>query len=57
MQDLRAKLEELIRDPARVKSFEVKAREHIRQHYSWERVAGNTEAVYLRLLGGAGRRS
>jgi glycosyltransferase involved in cell wall biosynthesis len=56
VQDLRAKLEELVRDPARVKSFEVRAREHIRQHYSWERVAKNTESVYLRLLGGADRR-
>ena len=54
--DLRAKLEMLLRDPALVRSFEGKAREHIRRHYSWERVAKNTESVYLRLLGGSARR-
>ena len=46
----------LIRDPALVKSFEAKAREYIRQHYSWDRVAKNTETVYLELLGGGRRR-
>jgi glycosyltransferase involved in cell wall biosynthesis len=56
VEDLRAKLELLIRDPALVKSFESKAREHIRQHYSWDRVAKNTETVYLELLGGGRRR-
>ena len=53
VEDLRDKLELLIRDPALVQSFESKAREHIRQHYSWDRVAKNTEAVYLELLGGS----
>jgi glycosyltransferase involved in cell wall biosynthesis len=56
VEDLRAKLEMLIRDPVLVESFESKAREHIRKHYSWERVAKNTEAVYLELLGGGRRR-
>ncbi len=52
VEDLRAKLEMLIRDPALVKSFESRAREHIRRHYSWDRVAKSTETVYLDLLGG-----
>jgi glycosyltransferase involved in cell wall biosynthesis len=56
VEDLRVKLEALLRDPALVRSFESKAREHIRQHYSWDRVAKNTEAVYLDLLGGGRRR-
>ena len=56
VEELRTKLEMLIRDPALVKSFESKAREYIRQHYSWDRVAKNTEAVYLELLGGGRRR-
>ena len=42
---------------ARVKGYEVRAREHIRQQYSWERVAKNTEAVYLRLLERGRRRA
>lgn len=49
-EDLRAKLELLIRDPALVKSFETKARGHIQQHYSWDKVSKNTEAVYAALL-------
>ena len=56
VEDLRGKLEMLLRDPALVKSFESRAREHIRQHYSWDRVAKNTETVYLDLLGGGRRR-
>jgi glycosyltransferase involved in cell wall biosynthesis len=56
VEDLRARLETLLRDPALVRSYEAKAKEHIRQHYSWDRVAKNTEAVYLELLGGGRRR-
>ncbi len=50
-EDLRAKLEMLIRNPELVRSYEVKAREHIRAHYSWDPVARRTEGVYLDLLG------
>ena len=50
MDDLTAKLEALIRDPARVQSFEQKARDHIQQHYSWDRVAEATEKLYLEML-------
>jgi glycosyltransferase involved in cell wall biosynthesis len=52
VEDLRTKLETLIRDPALVRSYEGKAREYIRQQYSWDRVAKKTEAVYQDLLGG-----
>jgi glycosyltransferase involved in cell wall biosynthesis len=56
VEDLRAKLELLLGDPARVRSHESKARDHIRRHYSWDRVAKNTETVYLELAGGGRRR-
>jgi len=52
VDDLTAKLEALIRDPARVHSFEAKARAHIAEHYSWDRVAAATEAVYREMLTG-----
>jgi glycosyltransferase involved in cell wall biosynthesis len=51
--DLRAKLSELIADPARVRSFEARARQHIQEHYSWDMVTRNTETVYLSALAGA----
>jgi glycosyltransferase involved in cell wall biosynthesis len=51
VDDLRAKLEMLIRDPALVKSFEARARAHIQEHYSWDRVALATERVYQEMLG------
>jgi glycosyltransferase involved in cell wall biosynthesis len=50
VDDLQAKLAALIADPQRVHSFEAKAREHIMQHYSWDKVARNTESVYRALL-------
>jgi glycosyltransferase involved in cell wall biosynthesis len=50
--DLRAKLETLLHDPALVRSYEAKARDYIRQQYSWDRVAQKTEGVYQDLLGG-----
>jgi glycosyltransferase involved in cell wall biosynthesis len=56
VEDLRAKLQMLIGDPALVQSYEAKARDYIRQQYSWDRVAKNTETVYLELLGGGRRR-
>ncbi len=50
--DLRAKLQMLIADPARVKSYEDRARNHILAHYSWETVSESTERVYRDLLDG-----
>ncbi|MBI1798226.1 MAG: glycosyltransferase family 4 protein [Candidatus Eisenbacteria bacterium] len=48
--DLRAKLEMLIRDPALVRSFGSRAREHIQEHYSWDRVALATEDLYRKMV-------
>jgi glycosyltransferase involved in cell wall biosynthesis len=50
--DLRSKLEMLIRNPAMVRDFEGRARDRIVQHYSWDKVAENTEMVYRDLLNG-----
>ena len=50
VNDLREKLEALVRDPERVRSFEQKARDHIQAHYSWDRVAAATEEVYREMV-------
>ncbi|OGF16932.1 MAG: hypothetical protein A2W00_10870 [Candidatus Eisenbacteria bacterium RBG_16_71_46] len=50
--DLREKLEMLLQRPELVREFEGKARGHIREHYSWEKVAENTETVYREVLEG-----
>lgn len=50
--DLREKLEMLIRHPEVVRGYESKARAHIQQHYSWDKVAENTEKVYRELMDG-----
>ena len=50
VDDLTQKLEGLIRDPARVRSFEDKARGHIQTHYSWDHVGEATERLYRELL-------
>ena len=48
--DLRDKLEMLIKSPELVKEYEHKARAHIQAHYSWDKVAENTEALYRDLI-------
>ncbi len=48
--DLREKLEQLILQPDLVKQYESRARGHILQNYSWEKVTENTETVYRELL-------
>jgi glycosyltransferase involved in cell wall biosynthesis len=48
--DLREKLDLLIRQPELVKQYESRARGHIQQNYSWDRVAENTETLYRDLL-------
>ena len=50
VDDLRVKLEDLIRHPESVKAYEARARDHIVQHYSWDKVAENTETLYRELL-------
>jgi glycosyltransferase involved in cell wall biosynthesis len=48
--DLHSKLETLIRDPDRVREYERRARAHIADHYSWDTVAEQTEALYREML-------
>jgi glycosyltransferase involved in cell wall biosynthesis len=50
VDDLRDKLETLIREPGLVRQYEGKARGHILQNYSWDRVTENTERVYRELM-------
>ncbi len=50
VDDLREKLAQLIHEPELVRHYESKARGHILQNYSWERVTENTETVYRGLL-------
>lgn len=53
--DLREKLEMLLRNPDVVKSYESRARGHMEQHYTWDKVVENTEAVYRDLVDGGWR--
>jgi len=48
--DLKEKLEMLLARADLVKHFEDKARDHIRQQYSWDKVTESTEALYQSLL-------
>lgn len=50
VEDLRAKLEHLIRHPDVVQSYGEKARQHILTHYSWDNVAESTARVYHALM-------
>jgi len=50
--DLREKLQMLVARPELVRHYEEKARDHVRLHYSWDRVTESTEAVYRSLLEG-----
>ncbi len=50
--DLERQLTRLIAEPALVKQYESRARAHIAEHYSWDTVTADTEAVYLDLLTG-----
>ncbi|HTO91493.1 MAG TPA: glycosyltransferase family 4 protein [Candidatus Sulfotelmatobacter sp.] len=48
--DLKQKLEMLLTHPEVVREYESKARAHIQEHYSWDKVAEHTETVYRDLL-------
>ena len=50
VDDLTAKLSRLMNDPAEVRAYEAKARDHILKHYSWDTVAQNTETLYRELV-------
>lgn len=49
VEDLGAKLQSLLDDPARVRSFGGLARRRVEEKYSWERVVEATEIVYREL--------
>jgi glycosyltransferase involved in cell wall biosynthesis len=53
---LRAKLEMLLAQPAMVRHYEQKARQHVLQHYSWDTVVDTTEQVYRELMDSRGER-
>lgn len=55
VDDLHRQLERLIRDPDEVRRYEQHARRHIELHYSWDKVAEHTAAVYRDLVEGPGR--
>ncbi|HET7226640.1 MAG TPA: glycosyltransferase family 4 protein [Candidatus Eisenbacteria bacterium] len=48
--DLRDQLDRLLHSPELVQRYERDARAHIEEHYSWDMVARNTEAVYRSVL-------
>jgi glycosyltransferase involved in cell wall biosynthesis len=52
--DLKEKLEMLITRPDVVKQYEGRARDHIREQYSWDKVTESTEALYRSQLAARG---
>jgi glycosyltransferase involved in cell wall biosynthesis len=54
--DLADKLGRLLTDPALVRTYETRARKHIADHYSWDRVVDATEHVYEELLASRSRK-
>lgn len=52
VDDLRDKLQMLIQRPDLVQSYESRARAHMEDHYSWDKVVENTESVYRDLVDG-----
>jgi glycosyltransferase involved in cell wall biosynthesis len=50
VDDLTRQLGRLVHEPALVREFEAKARGHIAEHYSWDRVVDATVGVYEELL-------
>jgi glycosyltransferase involved in cell wall biosynthesis len=51
VDDLRAKLEHLIRHPDEVARYGAQAQAHIQRHYSWDNVAESTARLYEDLTG------
>ncbi|MBI2930162.1 MAG: DUF1972 domain-containing protein [Planctomycetes bacterium] len=51
VDDLRAKLQALVDDPARVKEYRRRAVERIRERYTWEHIVDRYEELFLRMLG------
>ncbi len=50
VDDLREKLEHLIRHPEVVRSYGDRARQHILAHYSWDNVAESTAQLYREMV-------
>jgi glycosyltransferase involved in cell wall biosynthesis len=48
--DLRAKLEILLRDEARVRSFRSRAKDAVAQKYNWDQITDEYEALYIAML-------
>ena len=51
VDDLKVKLERLIRHPEEVAQYGDRARAHIQRHYSWDNVAESTARLYEDLTG------
>ncbi len=50
IDDLRCLLEDLVRNPAKVREKKRLAREHVLKNYSWDMVAGQMEALYFSVI-------
>jgi len=51
VEDLRSKLDHLIRHPEEVEAYGARARDHIGRHYSWDNVAEATAKLYEEVTG------
>jgi glycosyltransferase involved in cell wall biosynthesis len=54
VEDLRARLQDLLDHPERVREYEGMARRRIEERFSWDRVVDRLEAVYQEVLGSRG---
>ncbi|MFA5410931.1 MAG: glycosyltransferase [Candidatus Omnitrophota bacterium] len=50
--DLKEKLEWLLDNPELLKEYKIKAVEHVKRHYSWDRVTERYEKLWLQALSG-----
>jgi glycosyltransferase involved in cell wall biosynthesis len=49
-EDLRNLLDHLIEHPEKVEAKKEPARTHVLQHYSWDKIADQMEALYLSMV-------
>jgi len=52
VEDLKSKLETLIKSPELLAGYEKKAKRHILSKFTWDRVTSSLESLYLELLSG-----
>ncbi len=57
VHDLRDKMKLLLEHPETVDGIATKCRSHAETHYSWNRIVDATEAVYLDLISGGGKKA